>query len=205
VATKLDEAQHGLEDPGYRPPVKHKGWVIGGAVVFIIGLAICITILAVDHGDEGNRAAGSQGAQAANGPSPTTQQGGTTVAIDPSVPAGAIVAGDRPILPVPAGGLAALAGQRVQGNHVHLLHASGASGFWAGTDDTNRVFVHVSQGGPAFRNVGDETVTFTGTLVKTPPDPQVTLQIPGEDNGGVDLVRTQGAYVEVAAITVNGD
>jgi hypothetical protein len=118
------------------------------------------------------------------------------------IPAGTLLAGDTPILPIPADGLAPYVGRtvRADGAPVHSVVAD--EGFWVGTSDVDRVYVLYQTGGfesPPDINPG-QRVSFIGALQPATGDlaPQFRLT----EAEGLGLLRTQGYYVDTASVDI---
>ncbi len=105
------------------------------------------------------------------------------------------------MLPGGEGQLTRVVGQPAEGRSVGVLSVPSDEGFWVGTDNTNRVFVHLALApseSPFDIDPGD-TVNFSGTVRALPPDPQAAFGLtPAE---GLADLRRHGAYIEATQVT----
>lgn len=154
----------------------------------------------------------------ANAPAPAASAAGSnpTASATPTAggdagggaaPAGGapLVAGDQPILPLPADGLAPLAGQAVTGTAVPVESVVADEGFWGGTSPTDRVFVvltpeaRTTQGESPFQVQAGQSINLAGTLIPLPGDPETLGVDPDE---GAEQLLQQGHVVEATSIAL---
>ena len=91
-------------------------------------------------------------------------------------------------------------GQTVTGTDVEVLAVVGDEGFWAGTDDANRVFVQIDTTAESSVTVdpGDR-VTFSGTVEVLPIDFEQRFGLSSDE--GLEQLRTQGHYVSATQLS----
>lgn len=144
--------------------------------------------------------AGTAGSGAAS--DTTTGAGGSAGAAGTDT-GGQLNAGEQSLLPVPAGGLAALAGQPAEGTSVTVESVVADEAFWVGTSATDRVLVVLSleaRGTDAespFQVEAGQRVNLTGTVTALDGDP-ADFGIDAAE--GADQLSTQGAYVLATSV-----
>ena len=117
---------------------------------------------------------------------------------------GSLTARSEPLLPVPAGGLAAYETDTAIGREVTVQSVVKDEGFWVGTSQQDRVYVEYGGDVGADENrglepaVGDR-VNLTGPVRPAPENPARTLNLPEAD---AQQVTEQGAYINADSAEV---
>jgi hypothetical protein len=180
------------------------GWLPWAALALAALLALVMLLVALnvtDVGDDrGVDVTDDPSGQAAAAPAPAPA---------PAADAGTVVAanGGASLLPVPGDGLGGYAGQTVQGRGVVVQSVVADEGFWVGADETNRLFVHLSdaakasQGESPFQVKAGQRVDFTGIVTPAPADAGALGVTAAE---GADRLRTQGQYLELSSVALTG-
>lgn len=203
-------------------PRKRKPWWLW-ALLALLALAILLFALAQcgNSTDPASTAAGtptSPGAADPNAATPSIGAPGSpgTPAADPTAAAGAAAAGaagaagagdatltadGAPLLPValaagPNGELTPQTGKTATARGVLVQSVPADEGFWAGTSDTDRVWVQLSGTGESGYVVqqGDR-VDFTGQVTRHDPDFADGVGVDAAE--GADQLEQQGAHIEV--------
>lgn len=136
-----------------------------------------------------------------------TQQSLPTPATAPPSAQNSLTAGGRPLLDEAAAGrLSALTGQPVEGRAVAVQSVVADEGFWAGSDQSRRVFIFLTPqartraGESPFQVRAGQSVDFTGMLKAAPND----LSPFGVDEAeGAAQLRGQGHYVEATTVRLS--
>jgi hypothetical protein len=120
---------------------------------------------------------------------------------------GSLTAGGRPLLDEAAvGRLGALTGQPAEGRGVAVHSVVAGEGFWAGTSESQRVFVFLTPrarataGESPFQVRAGQRVDLTGT-VKAVPQDLTSLGV--DESEGASQLRSQGQYVEAATVRLS--
>jgi len=146
-------------------------------------------------------------ANAATGSATTVAGAGS--AGDGGAPASAgapLTAGGQAILPIPAGGLASLAGQAVIGTAVTVESVVADEGFWVGSGATDRVFVFLTPqarttaGESPFQVEAGQRINLQGSLIPLPGDAASLGVDPAE---GAEQLQEQGHLVEATQIALS--
>lgn len=95
--------------------------------------------------------------------------------------------------------LAPYADQDVTGEGVSVLDIVEGEGFWIGSDETKRVFAHVSSDAAAAVQVG-QRINFDGFLKPNPATDSADVHDIPEDQGA-ELHRQQGHHIELRSLT----
>jgi RNA polymerase sigma factor (sigma-70 family) len=115
-----------------------------------------------------------------------------------------LMSGARALLPMPDDGLAPFAGKPVRALRVTVLSVPANEGAWLGTDTRNHVWVEfVGPGESPFHLVAGRRLTFTGLLVRNPPNFAATIGLhAGLDASALDQA---GLHIEVSYGSVRID
>ena len=128
------------------------GWFPWAALAVAGAIALAMVAIAVVSATTDDRST----------PAPPTTAPPTTAA----PPAGTLTAPDgTALLPLPPDGLAAVEGQPVEARGVAVQSVVDGTGFWVGTDETNRVFVHPTAPMPVQPG---QRIDFDGTVTARP-------------------------------------
>ena len=122
---------------------------------------------------------------------------------------GQLRAGDTQLLPVPAGGLGSLVGQRVEGRQVVVQSVvrgqedpDALEGFWVGSSEQDRVYVEwggdVGADEATYQPEAGQRVNLEGPVKAAPQEAARVLNLDGPD---ARLVEEQGAYVNADRVT----
>ena len=148
--------------------------------------------------DEGDTSAGSDAGSATTAAGNATTDTGTDTDTD-----GQLTVGNQSILPVPAGGLAALAGQPVDGRTVTVEAVVADEAFWVGSSVTDRVLVVLTpeargtDGESPFQVEAGQRVNLAGTVTALDGAP---ADFGVDAAEGADQLQTQGAYVLATSV-----
>jgi hypothetical protein len=159
---------------------RRAGW-LKWLLPLLVAAAVVIALIAlIGGGDDGDTSASRPGTASA----PAGDAGD----------AGTLVAGNRALFPVPAGGLAKFAGDDVAGRQLRVLSVAGGEGFFVGTSKQDRLYVEF--GGKTGENEsgglpakGDK-VNLQGEVRPKPEDPAGALHLSAADAQVVE--REQG-------------
>jgi hypothetical protein len=117
---------------------------------------------------------------------------------------GRLAAGGVSLLPPPANGLSAQAGETATGKDVVVQSVNGNEGFFVGSSATERVYVE--WGGDVgeneasrFRPQKDQRVNLTGPLQPAGTTQLSKLKLSAAD---AELVRSQGAFVNADRVAL---
>ena len=172
--------------------------------LLLLGLSQC-----GNSDDPASTAAGTTGAANTAASGPSAPAGGPSAAGVPAAGAGAGAAGQgaltadgTSLLPVaqvagPNGELTSQAGKTATAQGVLVQSVPADEGFWAGTSETDRVWVQLSgtdESGYVVQQ-GDR-VDFTGQVAAN--DAGFAAQTGVEPTEGADQLNQQGAHIEVA-------
>ena len=178
---------------------RRKPWWLW-ALLALLALALLLLGLSQcgNSDDPASTAPGTPGAAntAASGPSAAGVPGAGAAG------QGALTADGTSLLPVaqvagPNGELTSQAGKTATAEGVLVQSVPADEGFWAGTSETDRVWVQLSGTGESGYVVqqGDR-VDFTGQVAAH--DPGFAAQTGVEPTEGADQLNQQGAHIEVA-------
>ena len=171
-------------------------------LLFLLAAAAIVVFLVVrnatdDEDERGVDARSDQGTQ----PRPSTPATGTPSARN------TLTAGGRSLLDEAAAGrLSGLSGQPVEGRGVAVQSVVADEGFWAGTDQSRRVFVFLTPqarsrpGESPFQVRAGQSVDFTGTLKAVPRD---LTPFGVDESEGATQLRSQGQYVEATTVRLS--
>jgi hypothetical protein len=167
---------------------KRAGWLwwLLGLLAVVAATILLISLLGGD--DDPSPSGQATRTQTEAGTQPQAQAGADQ---------GSLTAGDQPLLPVPAAGLAAYAGEAAQGQEVRVHSVVEDEGFWVGSSMDERVYVEYGGDVGENENQGFEPtpgdrVNLTGPVRPAPEDPAQTLNLPAQD---AQMVSEQGAYI----------
>ncbi len=144
-----------------------------------------------DEGDVGDGSGAVSTPTTADAGSGETGSGGDSPASDSP-----LTSNGEALLPLPAEGLAAYAGQPAEAKSVAVESVVSDEGFWVGANAQDRVFVRLVTAGaesPVQIQPG-RRVSFTGTVTPNPPDVSTLGVTPDE---GADLLTQQTHHIEV--------
>jgi hypothetical protein len=137
----------------------------------VLAIALAVLLISLSGGDDSDDTAGSD--------------------------SGRLTAGGAELLPPPANGLAAQAGETATGKNIVVQSVNGNEGFFVGSSTTDRVYVE--WGGDVgeneasrFRPQKGQRVNLTGPLQPAGTRQLSKLKLPAAD---AELVRSQGAFV----------
>ncbi len=174
-------------------------WI--AALLTAVGLIIAAVVLSLVVG--GDLQIGPEPEFTIGAPQPEAEAPPPAPGPTPSpAPVGTLLAGEDPILPVPAQGLAPYEGRTVRGDGVPVHSVVADEGFWVGTSEVDRVYVIYQTGGfesPPDVDAG-QLVSFLGALEPATGDlaPQFRLT----DAEGLSLLRAQGYYISVGSVEI---
>ena len=115
-------------------------------------------------------------------------------------------AAGRPLLPLPAGGLGAVAGQTAEGREMRVESVVADEGFWVGDASSSRVFVFLSdqakasEGESPFQVEAGQSIDFTGVVKPLPAD---VADLGVEADEGADQLRQQGHFLELSRVALS--
>ena len=101
------------------------------------------------------------------------------------------------LLPVPASGLAAYAGQPADATSAPVESVVSDEGFWVGNSTEDRVFVRLVTGGAEspVQVAAGRPISFSGTVTANPPDVESAFGVTAAE--GAALLTQQGHHIEV--------
>jgi hypothetical protein len=188
-------------------------WLPWAALALAAAIALAmVAIAAVSAADDG-RDDGPSGSSPTTTAAPAPAPAGSSAAASPeapsssaSAPSATVTAADgRSLLPLPAEGLEVAAGQPVEGRGAVVQSVVADEGFWIGEDETNRIFVHLSDeatastGESPFQVTAGQHIDFSGTLTAVPDDVR-DLGVSGDE--GAEQLRSQGHYLELSKVAL---
>jgi hypothetical protein len=166
-------------------------------------LALLVARNAGDDGDETGVELSDDDAGATSGGTGASETEAGGSGMPNADAAGQLTAGQQALLPLPAGGLAALAGQPAEGRSVTVESVIADEAFWVGSSATDRVLVVLTpeargtDGESPFQVEAGQLVNLTGTVTALDRDPADFGLDAAE---GADQLSTQGAYVLATSV-----
>ncbi len=180
-------------------------WLLGLLLLAAL-VALAITLLGGGDDDDGKTKTASTPTTATSTPTTATSTPSASTPAAATPPAtgdgGTLVAAGTSLLPVPADGFKALAGEDATGSRNKVLSVVD-SGFFVGTSEQDRVFVEYGSAVGADEDkqtykakVGD-IVDLTGPVRPAPEDPATTFKLESADAAAL---TKQGAYVNATTV-----